>query len=169
MGSVTLLAVSNHLTQNISSIPQLWVIPLAVYLLSFILWFEGRHWYRRALYLGSLVWVLCVMAWFLADKRLQFELLWHIGVFTIGLYFVCMFCHGELARRRPGPRHLTLFYLIVSAAGGLGGGLGGIIPPGALPGYLDNETAPAGAATPARACNLRTPRGVVIKTARARR
>ena len=109
MGSVTLLAVSNHLTQNISSIPLLWVIPLAVYLLTFILCFEGRHWYRRDLYLGSLLWLLCVMAWFLADKSLQFELLWHIGVFTIGLYFVCMFCHGELAERRPGPKHLTLF------------------------------------------------------------
>ncbi|HEX7465618.1 MAG TPA: hypothetical protein VF309_03180, partial [Usitatibacter sp.] len=62
MGSVTLLGVSNHLTQNISSIPLLWVIPLAVYLLTFILCFEGRNWYRRDIYLGSLAWVLCVMA-----------------------------------------------------------------------------------------------------------
>src|SRR5688572_1738102 len=114
LGSVVLLGVSNHLTQNISSIPLLWVIPLAVYLLTFILCFEGSSWYRRDIYLGSLAWVLCVMAWFLADKSLQFELLWHIAVFTIGLYFVCMFCHGELARRRPGSRHLTLFYLVVS-------------------------------------------------------
>jgi hypothetical protein len=72
MGTVTLLAVSNHLTQNISSIPMLWVFPLAVYLLTFILCFEGRHWYRPGLYVGSLAWMLCVMAWFLADKSLQF-------------------------------------------------------------------------------------------------
>src|SRR5678816_3575318 len=97
--------------RNISSVPLLWVVPLAVYLLTFILCFEGRNWYRRDIYLGSLLWLLCVMAWFLADKSLQFELLWQILVFTVGLYFVCMFCHGELARRRPGPRHLTLFYL----------------------------------------------------------
>src|SRR6266849_3998893 len=86
MGSVTLLGVSNHLTQNISSIPLLWVIPLAIYLLTFIFCFEGRDWYRRDIYLGILLWMLCVMAWFLADKRLQFELAWQIAVFTLGLF-----------------------------------------------------------------------------------
>jgi SAM-dependent methyltransferase len=141
MGSVTLLAVSNHLTQNISSIPLLWVIPLAVYLLTFILCFEGSRWYRRDIYLGSLVWILCVMAWFLADKSLQFELLWQILVFTIGLFFVCMFCHGELAARRPGARHLTLFYLVVSLGGVIGGVLVGIVAPVTLPGYLELEIA----------------------------
>jgi len=141
MGSVTLLAVTNHLTQNISSFPMLWVIPLAVYLLTFILCFEGRNWYLRDTYLASLVWILCVMAWFLADKELQFELLWHVLVFTVGLYFVCMFCHGELARLRPAPRHLTLFYLIVSLGGVLGGVLVGIVAPVALPAYLELEIA----------------------------
>ncbi|MEP7069726.1 MAG: fused MFS/spermidine synthase, partial [Usitatibacter sp.] len=139
LGSVTLFGVSNHLTQNISSIPLLWVIPLAVYLLTFILCFEGNRWYRRDLYLGSLAWMLCVMAWFLADKNLQFELLWQIVVFTIGLYFVCMFCHGELATRRPGARHLTLFYLVVSLGGVVGGVLVGIVAPVTLPGYLELE------------------------------
>jgi SAM-dependent methyltransferase len=141
MGSVALLAVSNHLTQNISSIPLLWVIPLAVYLLTFILCFEGSRWYRRDVYLGSLAWMLCVMAWFLADKTLQFELLWQILVFTIGLFFVCMFCHGELAARRPGARHLTLFYLVVSLGGVIGGALVGIVAPVTLPGYLELEIA----------------------------
>ena len=61
MGSVMLLAVSNHLTQNISSIPLLWVIPLAIYLLTFILCFEGARWYKRDAYLGILVWIVCVM------------------------------------------------------------------------------------------------------------
>src|SRR5687767_6107036 len=141
MGSVTLLGVTNHLTQNISSFPMLWVIPLAVYLLTFILCFEGRNWYLRDTYLASLVWILCVMAWFLADKTLQFELLWHVLVFTVGLYFVCMFCHGELARLRPAPRHLTLFYLIVSLGGVVGGVLVGIVAPVALPAYLELEIA----------------------------
>jgi SAM-dependent methyltransferase len=141
MGSVTLLGVSNHLTQNISSIPLLWVIPLAVYLVTFILCFEGRTWYHRDIYLASLVWILCVMAWFLADKSLQFELLWQVIVFTGGLFFVCMFCHGELARLRPGPRHLTLFYLVVSLGGVLGGVLVGIVAPVTLPAYLELEIA----------------------------
>jgi hypothetical protein len=141
MGSVTLLAVSNHLTQNISSIPLLWVIPLAVYLLTFILCFEGRIWYQRDVFLASLVWILCVMAWFLADKSLQFELLWQVLVFTVGLFFVCMFCHGELAILRPGPRHLTLFYLVVSLGGVLGGVLVGIVAPVVLPAYFELEIA----------------------------
>ena len=141
MGSVTLLGVTNHLTQNISSFPMLWVIPLAVYLLTFILCFEGRNWYLRDTYLASLVWILCVMAWFLADKTLQFELLWHVLVFTVGIYFVCMFCHGELARLRPGPRHLTFFYLVVSLGGVLGGVLVGIVAPVTLPAYLELEIA----------------------------
>jgi SAM-dependent methyltransferase len=157
MGSVALLAVSNHLTQNISSIPLLWVIPLAVYLLTFILCFEGSHWYRRDWYLGSLVWMLCVMAWFLADKTLQFELLWQIGVFTIGLYFLCMFCHGELALRRPGPRHLTLFYLVVSLGGVIGGALVGIVAPVTLPGYFELEIAMVAIALLAIVTNLERP------------
>ena len=139
--SVVLLSVSNHLTQNISSIPLLWVIPLAVYLLTFILCFESSRWYRRDLYLASLAVALGAMAWFLADKRVQFELLWQIAVFTIGLFFVCMFCHGELALRRPGPRHLTLFYLVVSLGGVLGGALVGIVAPVTLPGYLELDIA----------------------------
>jgi hypothetical protein len=157
MGSVTLLAVSNHLTQNISSIPLLWVVPLAVYLLTFILCFEGRRWYRRDIYLGSLLWVLCVMAWFLADKSLQFELLWQILVFTVGLFFVCMFCHGELAERRPGPRHLTFFYLIVSLGGVLGGVIVGIVAPVTLPGYLELEIALVVIAVLAIVTNLKRP------------
>ena len=157
LGSVALLGVSNHLTQNISSIPLLWVIPLAVYLLTFILCFEGSRWYRRDLYLGSLAWMLCVMAWFLADKNLQFELLWQIVVFTIGLYFVCMFCHGELARARPGARHLTLFYLVVSLGGVLGGVLVGIVAPVTLPGYLELEIALVAVAALALAINRERP------------
>lgn len=161
MGSATLLAVSNHLTQNISSIPLLWVVPLAIYLLTFILCFESSRWYRPGLYLASLVWVLGAMAWFLVDKRLQFELLWQIAVFTIGLFFVCMFCHGELAARRPGARHLTLFYLMVSLGGVLGGALVGIVAPVTLPGYLELEVSLAIVAILAVIANLRRPPWVV--------
>ena len=157
MGSVTLLAVSNHLTQNISSIPLLWVVPLALYLLTFILCFEGSHWYRRDIYLGTLLWVLCVMAWFLADKSLQFEIKWHVLVFSIGLFVVCMFCHGELAHRRPGPRHLTFFYLVVSLGGVLGGVIVGIVAPITLPAYLELEIAVVAVAALALVANLNRP------------
>ncbi|MBL0140951.1 MAG: fused MFS/spermidine synthase [Betaproteobacteria bacterium] len=161
MGSVMLLAVSNHLTQNISSIPLLWVIPLAIYLLTFILCFEGTRWYKRDGYLGFLVWIVCVMAWFLSDKRLQFELAWQVGVFAVGLYVVCMFCHGELARLRPGPKHLTLFYLVVSLGGVTGGILVGIVAPLTLPGFLELEIALFVVALLAVYLNLDRPKSIV--------
>jgi SAM-dependent methyltransferase len=161
MGSVMLLAVSNHLTQNIPSVPLLWVVPLAIYLLTFILCFEGRRWYRPDLYLASLGWVVCVMAWFLVDRSLQFELAWQVAVFTAGLFIACMFCHGELARRRPGPRHLTLFYLVVSLGGVAGGALVGIVAPVALPGYLELPIGVVALAFLALAVNLRRSMAVV--------
>lgn len=140
-GCALLLAVTNHVTQNIPSIPLLWVVPLAVYLVTFILCFERDRWYRRDAWLAALGWMLCVMAWFLVDKSLEFRLAWQVAAFTAGLLVACMFCHGELARRRPGPRHLTLFYLVVSAGGVLGGVLVGIAAPLLLPGYLELQIA----------------------------
>jgi SAM-dependent methyltransferase len=141
LGSVMLLGVSNHLTQNISSIPLLWVVPLAIYLLTFILCFEGSGWYRRDVFLALLIASLGAMGWFLADTRVHFELYWNVAVFTAGLFFACMFCHGELARLRPGARYLTLFYLMVSLGGVIGGVLVGIVAPLTLPGYLELEVA----------------------------
>ncbi len=161
LGAALLLAVTNHLTQNIPSIPLLWVVPLAIYLLTFILCFEGRRWYRRDAYLVLLGVAICAMAGFLVDKRVQFALLWQVGVFAAGLFVVCMFCHGELAARRPGPAHLTLFYLVVAAGGVLGGALVGIVAPVTLPGFLELELALAGVAFVALATNRHRAVGVV--------
>jgi SAM-dependent methyltransferase len=160
MGAWLLLAVTNHLTQNIPSIPLLWVVPLAIYLLTFILCFEGRAWYRRDAYLAGLAWMVCVMAWFLVDRDLEFDLAWQASVFTAGLFVACMFCHGELAGRRPGPAHLTLFYLAVSAGGVLGAALVGIVAPVVLPGYLELQIGLVAVAFLAVALNLRRPLAV---------
>ncbi|HUI99504.1 MAG TPA: fused MFS/spermidine synthase [Usitatibacter sp.] len=160
-GSALLLAVTNHLTQNIPSFPLLWVVPLAVYLLTFILCFEGERWYRRDGFLAALGWALCIMAWFLVDRSLEFRLGWQVGAFTLGLFVACMFCHGELARSRPGARHLTLFYLVVSAGGVLGGVLVGIVAPLVLPGYLELQIALVVLAYLAVWLNLRRPLPVV--------
>jgi SAM-dependent methyltransferase len=161
-GAALLLAVTNHLTQNIPSIPLLWVVPLAVYLLTFILCFESGRWYRRDAWLAALAWMVCMMAWFLVDRSLEFELFWQIGVFTVGLFAACMFCHGELASLRPDPRHLTLFYLVVAAGGVLGGALVGIVAPVVLPGYLELPIAIAVVAFLAVALNMGRPIPVVV-------
>jgi hypothetical protein len=145
LGSMLLLAVSNHLTHNISSIPLFWVVPLALYLLTFILCFENKEgrepWYQRTLFLPLLGAFLVGMAWLIADKQFHFELYWQIGVFSAGLFVACMFCHGELAARKPAPAHLTRFYLMVSLGGATGSLLVGVAAPLTLPAYFELEIA----------------------------
>jgi SAM-dependent methyltransferase len=136
-GSFLLLAVSNHITQNIASIPLLWIAPLSIYLLTFILCFDSTHWYRRATFLAMLAAGLGVMGWTLADSELTHELQLQIGVFCAGLFLACMFCHGELSRLKPAPRYLTRFYLMVSLGGAIGSALVGLVAPLVLPAYFE--------------------------------
>jgi hypothetical protein len=135
--SLLLCAVSNHITQNIAAVPLLWILPLALYLLTFILCFDGRRWYRRDTFLAMLAAGLSVMAWTLADPKLTHELALQVGVFCAGLFLACMFCHGELVRLKPAPRHLTRFYLMVSLGGAVGSALVGLIAPLVLPAYFE--------------------------------
>ena len=136
-GSYLLLAVSNHICQNVASIPLLWIAPLSIYLLTFILCFDGTRWYRRELFLALLAAALGVMAWTLADSDLTHRLALQIGVFCGGLFIACMFCHGELARLKPMPRYLTRFYLMVSLGGAIGSVLVGLLAPLILPAYFE--------------------------------
>jgi hypothetical protein len=137
MGAFLLLAVSNHISQNIAAIPLLWVLPLSIYLITFILCFEGRGWYRRDLFAAMLAAALGVLGWTLADRNLTHDLMLQIGVFCVGLFIACMFCHGELARLKPSPRYLTRFYLMISAGGAVGSALVGLVAPVVLPAYFE--------------------------------
>jgi hypothetical protein len=132
-GSVMLLAVSNHITQNVASVPLLWVVPLSIYLLTFILCFDGKGWYRRDLFLSVLSAALAVMAWSIADPSVTHDLTIQLAVFAVGLFVACMFCHGELVRLKPAPAYLTRFYLMVSLGGAIGAALVGIAAPLVLP------------------------------------
>jgi SAM-dependent methyltransferase len=133
MGSVMLLAVSNHITQNISSVPFLWVLPLALYLVSFILAFDHPRWYVRPLFIGALVVLVPWMAYAIPSLDLAKA----APLFLCGLFVACMVCHGELARLKPDPAHLTRFYLMVSLGGALGAVLVAIVAPLALSGYFE--------------------------------
>ena len=136
-GSVLLLAVTNHLTQNVASVPLLWLAPLTLYLASFIVTFEGGRIYRaETLWIFLLAWI-AGMGWLIADSDFQFELPLQLGIFLPGLFLGCVFCHGELYRLRPAPRHLTAFYLTVSAGGALGGLLVAVVAPLAFSGYYE--------------------------------
>jgi SAM-dependent methyltransferase len=136
-GSLLLLGVSNHITQNVASVPLLWIVPLAIYLLTFILCFDATGWYRRQTFLAMLAAGLGVMAWAQADPDLAHELALQVGVFCAGLFLACMFCHGELVRLKPAPRHLTRFYLMISLGGAGGSVLVGIVAPLVLPAHFE--------------------------------
>ena len=136
-GSVLLLSVTNHITQNIAAVPLLWIVPLTIYLTTFILCFDSSRWYPRELLLPAVAATLGVMAWCLADPRLTHELELQLAVFCGGLFVACMFCHGELARLKPAPRYLTHFYLMVSLGGAIGAALVGIVAPLTLPAHFE--------------------------------
>jgi MFS family permease/SAM-dependent methyltransferase len=136
-GSVLLLAVTNHLTQNVASVPLLWLAPLTLYLASFILTFDGKGWYRPEwLWSVLLVWI-AAMGWLIVEDDFQFDLPVQLGIFLPGLFLGCLFCHGELYRLRPPPERLTAFYLIVAGGGALGGMLVALAAPLVFTGYYE--------------------------------
>ena len=125
--SVLLLAFTSHMTLNVAAIPFLWVLPLALYLLSFVLCFEASGWYRRWLFLplaGAGLAAVCVT---LTQSNPSIWTL--IPLYSATLFAACMVCHGELARSKPEPRHLTGFYLMLALGGALGGVLVGLVAP----------------------------------------
>jgi hypothetical protein len=135
--SVLLLAVTTHLTQDVAAIPFLWILPLAVYLLSFIVCFESPRLYHRAAFVPLLVLSLAFMAYSLSPNLQKIDLRLVIALFAFALFVCCMVCHGELARLKPHPRHLTGFYVIVSLGGALGGLFVGLFAPYVFHAYYE--------------------------------
>src|SRR5207253_1126091 len=82
-GSVMLLAVTNHITQNISSVPFLWVLPLAIYLVTFILAFDHPRWYVRPPFAVALVVLLPLMAYYVPSLQLRVA----APIYLVGLFF----------------------------------------------------------------------------------
>jgi hypothetical protein len=162
LASWLLLAITNHITQNVAPVPFLWVLPLSVYLLSFVLTFDNDRWYRRPVVLPFAAAMLAVCAF-----GLQHSIGWRVRtglpIYIGGLFVFCMFLHGELARRRPDGRYITRFYLMLSLGGAMGGVTVGLIAPRVLPAYYELGiglvlTALAGTAV------LRSPRILVLST-----
>jgi len=118
--SALLLVVTNLLTQNIAPMPLLWVVPLGIYLLSFILCFEGTIWYQRWLFLPLVLPSLAYIA--TTTRMVEDNELAKIIPFLLGALFVaCMCCHGELSRLKPEARQLTGYYLAIATGGAIGG------------------------------------------------
>ncbi|MBZ5601984.1 MAG: fused MFS/spermidine synthase [Acidobacteriia bacterium] len=135
--SILLVSITNHLSQNVAPIPFLWVVPLALYLLTFIFAFESDRIYQRWLFLPLLIPALGGMAYLIWADSGNLHIKKLIPGFCAGLFVCCMVCHGELARRRPAPSHLTLFYLMVSLGGAIGGMFVAFVAPHVFNSYLE--------------------------------
>lgn len=130
VGAIQLCAVTEHISQNIAAIPLLWVLPLAVYLLTFIIAFEAPRLYRPFIVVRLLVVLLAALAWFLTKTGVTLPILLTIGFFLTEMFLACLFCHGETWRLRPAdPAESTVFYLMIAAGGAAGSIFIGILCP----------------------------------------
>jgi len=134
--SILLLAITGYLTQQVAVIPFLWVLPLAIYLLTFVLAFSGEGAYSRPVYIFLLLPVILLYDWAMANGSLL-AIPWQVAVFSLVLFVGCMVCHGELYRLRPAPGRLPGFYLTVSAGGALGGLLITLLAPALFKGFWE--------------------------------
>jgi hypothetical protein len=128
-GSMLLLTITNHLSQNVAPVPLLWVLPLALYLLTFTLAFSRRSLYPRWIWIRLLAVTLGAIGYAIYDPRIVEAIQISVPLFCGSLFVCCMFCHGELSRLRPGAAHLTSFYLMLALGGALGAVFVGLIAP----------------------------------------
>ena len=134
--SILLLATTNQVCLDVASVPFLWVLPLTLYLLSFILCFDGDRWYSRKYMLPATVGALLMVLMVLnsgVDAAIELQLVSHF----LALFLCAMFCHGELVRLKPATRYLTSFYLLISAGGAAGGIFVGVLAPLIFPNYFE--------------------------------
>jgi hypothetical protein len=137
-GSLMLLATTNQLCQDVAVVPFLWVVPLSIYLLTFIICFDKEQWYQRDLFLllaGLAIWLES----YLVNEGVSAALWVQALGYNVALFALCMACHGEMVRLKPSPRHLTLFYLMVSAGGALSGGFVALVAPRIFGGFWEFE------------------------------
>ena len=156
-GSLMLLATTNHCCQDVAVVPFLWVVPLALYLLTFIICFDHQRWYRR----GPFCWATAILIFLAADGadkgldwlsdtlphvfssldpqhfELSLNFIEELALLFAAMFAVCMICHGELVRLRPAPRYLTEYYLLISAGGALGGIFVSLIAPHVFNSFLE--------------------------------
>ena len=136
-GVMLLLAITNKLCQDIAVVPFLWVLPLSLYLLSFIISFDSPRWYHRAFWLPLFAVLLGMVLWNLYQAESHPDIT-PLATLYLGTMFVaCMVCHGEVYRLRPGASRLTGFYLSLSAGGAAGGLFVALVAPFVFPDYFE--------------------------------
>lgn len=136
--SLLLLATTNKMCQDVAVVPFLWVLPLSLYLLSFIISFDSPRWYSRR-WFGAAFIVALIGITAAIKAANDIPLVWQVVIYSFGLFVLCMCAHGELYRLRPHPRHLTSFYLMIAAGGATGGLLVAVVAPLVLDDYYEFE------------------------------
>ena len=119
VASILLLATTNKLCQDVAVVPFLWILPLALYLLSFILCFDHPRWYARGLFAALFAAGTLIDAYLLYarnDAPLGLQIVCYVST----LFAACMVCHGEIYRIRPPAAQLTSFYLHIATGGAVG-------------------------------------------------
>lgn len=134
--SVMFLATTNQLCIDVATVPFLWILPLSLYLLSFILCFDSPRWYNRSVFAVLLILGFPVVSDVLLDGA-DAGLVLQIAVFSTVLFAGCMCCHGELYGLRPAARWLTLYFVVISAGGALGGLFVALGAPRLFSGYYE--------------------------------
>ena len=134
--SILLLAVTSQITQEVAVIPFLWVLPLTIYLFTFVLAFSGERWYSRQVFLPLFFAATLLAGWVLGHYA-QLSIPEQVGIYSLVLFTACMVCHGELYRMRPHPSRLASFYLMVSIGGTLGGMVINFVAPYVFKGFWE--------------------------------
>jgi hypothetical protein len=134
--SIMLVATTNLMCQEVAAVPFLWILPLSLYLLSFIICFDRPRWYKRRVYFP-----LMVVSAFVAIALVHLNAKAGFILQVVGLSIVCfssaMICHGELERLKPHVRYLTLFYLLVAVGGAVGGIFVAVVAPHIFTGFYE--------------------------------
>ena len=134
--SSLMLSITNYLTTDLAPIPFLWVLPLGLYLLTFVIAFSGRASAPLAVATRYLPVVVLLML-FLWLSEATTPLAAVLGLHLLGFFCIAFFCHGELARTKPDADHLTSFYFWLALGGVLGGALNALVAPLLFSSYLE--------------------------------
>jgi hypothetical protein len=146
--SLTFLATTNVVCQDVAVVPFLWIAPLSLYLLSFIITFDHERWYSRQFYCSLFLLLLALGPFYLLAVdhwSLPYSFVHELVLYLAAMFCVCMICHGELVALRPPPAQLTSFYLCIAAGGALGGLFVSVIAPLVFATYYEWAIVVAGA------------------------
>ncbi len=134
--SSLLLATTSQLTQEVAVIPFLWVLPLTLYLLTFILAFSSERWYSRQVFIFVFVGATILFGRALVYGSIL-DVVSQIMFLSAGLFTACLVLHAELYRLRPQANYLASFYLYIAVGGALGGICVTLIAPAIFRGYWE--------------------------------